>query len=420
MIDSTVPMSALQLRSIQESSGRVNIWSGSVRSGKTIASLLRWMIYVATTSYHGQLAVIARTRDSAFRNVFSPMMNRELFGPLADHVHYTSGAATAVMFGRTVHVFGASDAKAEKVLRGFTCCGAYVDELTVIPYDFFAQLLNRLWGLAQLFGTTNPDNPAHWLKVKYLDRLLQLPDWRHWKFHLDDNPALSEDNKASIRRENVGLFYRRYVLGEWVAAEGAIFPMWDPDVHTVPWLNLPEMHRLIGIGIDYGTTNASTGLMLGLGVDRRLYLVDEWRVDPKVTNIQLTDGQQSASFREWLTKPHLPYLTGLKPEWIIADPAGASFRTQLFNDGITTMAADNEVLPGIRTMATLIAAGQLLVADHCPGFIQEMPGYSWDSDATDKGEDKPAKVNDHSLDGGRYVIHTTREYWRRDLQLQAA
>src|ERR1700712_4627811 len=146
MQSTIVALSDLQVASVRESNGRANLWHGSVRSGKTIASLLRWMIYVAGTNYNGELVVVARTRDSAFRNVFQPMMDPKLFGAASSQIHYTSGAPTAKMFGRVVHVLGASDTKAEKMLRGLTCSGAYVDELTVIPCDFFAQLLNRLWG----------------------------------------------------------------------------------------------------------------------------------------------------------------------------------------------------------------------------------------------------------------------------------
>src|SRR5699024_11032627 len=124
----------------------------------------------------------------------------------------------------------ASDSKAEKVLRGLTCAGAYVDEVTVVDEQFFVQLLGRMSVPdAQLFGTTNPDNPAHWLKRRYLDRIDRLPDWCSFEFTLDDNPALEQSYKASIRREYTGLWHRRYILGEWVAAEGAVFDMWEPS-----------------------------------------------------------------------------------------------------------------------------------------------------------------------------------------------
>ncbi|MFD0853993.1 hypothetical protein ACFQ07_17280, partial [Actinomadura adrarensis] len=76
---------------------------------------------------------------------------------------------------------------------------------------------------------------------------------------------------------------------------------------------------------------------------------------------------------------------------------------------------DNDVARGIGLTATLLAERQLLVSDRCQGFISEAPGYSWDPDATLKGEDKPIKVADHSLDGERYIVTTTEDLWRPHL-----
>lgn len=420
MTDVELPLSPRQVESLRESSTRVSIWSGAIRSGKTIASLLRWLIYVAAAPRGGQLVVVGRTRDSIARNVFAPLQDPSLFGPIAEHVHYTPGAPTARILDRTVYVLGASDAKAEKVLRGLTCCGAYVDELTVIAEDFFVQLLGRMSVPgAQLFATTNPDSPAHWLRRRYLDRLDQLPDWRSFVFTLDDNPALAESYKANIRREYTGLWFRRFVRGEWVAAEGAVFDMWNPVEHVIPWADLPDMARLLAVGVDYGTTNPTAAVLLGEGVDRRLYLVDEWRHDPAHARARLTDSQLSAGLRDWLALGHLPRATGLRPQWIVADPSAASFRVQLHNDGVTTAAADNDVAYGIRVVSSLLAEHRLRVADRCRGFIAEAPGYSWDDTATAKGDDKPIKVADHSLDAGRYAITTTENLWRSTLTLAA-
>lgn len=411
-------LSAKQLGSVREATARINLWEGAVRSGKTIGSLLRWLLYVAGSQVPGELVVVSRTRDSAARNVFAPLQNPDLFGDAAQYVDYTPGAPSGVILGRKVWVLGSSDVRSENVLRGLTCAGAYVDEVTLLREDFFTQLLNRLWYGARLFGTTNPDSPAHWLRRRFLDRLHELPDWRVWKFVLDDNPALREEQKAAIRRENTGLYYRRNVLGEWVAAEGAVFPMWDTTRHIVPWAGLPDMLRLLAVGIDYGTTNASTGLLLGLGADRRLYMVDEWRYDPATRGgNRLSDAALSEQFRAWLGTRHLPG-DGVEPpiEWLPLDPAAASFRVQLHNDGLSNVTnADNDVLYGIRLMASLLDGGQLLVSDRCTGLIGEVPGYSWDDKASAKGEDKPLKVADHSVDGARYAVTTTESLWRPHL-----
>lgn len=410
-------LSPAQAASVRDSNGRVNIWDGSIRAGKTIGSLIRWMMYVHKAPRGGELLMVGRTRDAIGRNVIGPLQDPSLFGESAHQVKYTYGAPTARILGRLVHVIGASDAKAEKTIRGMTVAGAYADEVTVLPEEFFTQLLGRMSVPgAKLFGTTNPDSPAHWLKRKFLDRITELAGWRRFRFTLRDNPSLSPQYVEQISSEYTGLWYKRFILGEWVAAEGAIYSMWDPDLHVVPWESLPAMQRLLGVGIDYGTTNATAALMLGLGADGRLYLVDEWRHDPEQTSHRLTDAQLSAGLRDWLDTPHLPSGVLARPEYVIADPAAASFRVQLQNDGLTTQPADNDVAYGIRTVASLLGDGQLKVSDRCTGWITEAPGYSWDPKATEKGEDKPIKAADHSLDGGRYAVTTTEPLWRSQLR----
>lgn len=412
-----MPLSPKQIDAIRHSTSRVNIYTGAIRSGKTIASLLRLLIYCANAPRGGQLVIVGRTRDSVARNVFAPLQDPTLFGPLADYVHYTPGAPTGRILDRAVYVLGASDSKAEKVLRGLTCAGAYVDEVTVVDEQFFVQLLGRMSVPgAQLFGTTNPDNPAHWLKRRYLDRLEQLPDWRSFTFTLDDNPALEQSYKDSIRREYTGLWHRRYILGEWVAAEGAVFDMWEPSRHVVPWNELPDMARLLAVGVDYGTTNATAAVLLGEGVDGWLYLVDEWRHDPAHAQARLTDAQLSAALRDWLDREHHPRNRDARASWVVVDPAAASFRVQLHQDGTVTQAADNDVAYGIRVVSSLLGANRLKVSDRCRGWIAEAPGYSWDDAATEKGEDKPIKVADHSLDAGRYALVTTENLWRQTIR----
>lgn len=419
----TLPISDKQASSIRDAAARVNIWEGSIRSSKTIASLIRWMIFVATAPYGGQLVVVARTRETAARNVFAALQDPALFPKwFTDQVHYTAGAPTAVVLGRVVYVIGASDAKAEKVLRGLTVAGAYVDEVTVIPEEFFTQLLGRMSVPgAQLFGTTNPDNPAHWLKRKYLDRIKQLPDWRTWHFTLRDNPSLTAEYIEAISREFTGLWYRRFIKGEWVAAEGAVFDLWDPDKHVVKWEDLPPMRRLLGVGIDYGTQHATAALMLGLGYDRTLYLVDELRIDPAKTQARQTDAQQAKTIAAWLhARNHLPEEYGLTPEWIIADQAGASLREQLYQgENVSTQPADKDVKYGIGLMASLLGDGKLKVADRCPGLIIEFPGYSWDEKAAMRGEDKPIKTADDSLDAARYIVTTLESQWHDDVRTPA-
>lgn len=392
-----------------ESTGRVNIFDGSISSGKTIVSLLRWLLFVAKAPTGGALVIVGRTRDSAWRNAIGPLQDPELFGVAAAQVVGNHGAPTVTILGRRVYVLGASDAKAEKVLRGLTVAGVYVDEVTTLPEEFFTQLLGRMRVAgARLFGTTNPDSPGHWLKAKFLDRLEQLPDWRRFHMSLDDNPALEPGYVAAIKREFTGLWYRRFILGEWVQAEGAIYDSWDPARHVIPASALPTMERVLALGVDQGTTNATRGLLVGLA-QQKLWTIGEW-----APQTGLTDAVQSLSLRRWLVDQP-------PPEWLFVDPAAASFRLQLFEDGMSNVApASNAVLPGIRTVSSLLATDRIKVVEGCTNLIREIPGYSWDPKATAKGEDVPIKRDDHAVDGWRYAVHSSRALWRNHIPALAA
>jgi PBSX family phage terminase large subunit len=414
----SAPFSPKQLDYLQHSTASVNVCDGSIRAGKTFVTLLRWAIYVARAPRGGELVMIGRTRDSIWRNLIAPMQDPALFGPIADQVIGNVGAPTVSILGRRVHLIGASDAKAEKVIRGMTVAGAYVDEITVLAEEFFTQLLGRMSVPgAKLFGSTNPDNPGHWFKVKFLDRLSELTNWRHWRFTMDDNPSLTDEYRESKRREFTGLWFRRFIQGEWVAADGAVYPMWDPEKHVVPWEDLPRFERYLSVGIDYGTNNPTAAVLLGVAPDldeygrktrRRLYLVDEWGV-PKGHG--KTDLELSAGLRDWLDTPHHP-TQHLVPEYTVVDPSAASFKVQLYKDGVQNLHnADNDVEYGIKTLASLLGHGNLLVSDRCRGFINEVTGYSWDEKAALEGKDKPVKVADHYCDAVRYAVATTESLW---------
>ncbi|MBZ6260686.1 hypothetical protein KVH22_34805 [Streptomyces olivaceus] len=102
-----IPLSAKQGRSIVQSTARINVWEGSIRSGKTVASLIRWLQYIAAAPERGELVMIGKTIRSVFSNLFLPLMDPEITGPYAAEVHYTANAPYATILGRRVHVLAA-------------------------------------------------------------------------------------------------------------------------------------------------------------------------------------------------------------------------------------------------------------------------------------------------------------------------
>lgn len=400
-------LTAKQAWSIARATARVNVWHGSIRAGKTIASLIAWLLFVRRAPTTGALVVVGRTRESIARNVFQPLQDPAIFGRFAQLVSYTAGAPTAVILGRTVHVLGASDARAEMVLRGLTVAGAYVDEATLVAEAFWTQLLGRMSVPgARLFATTNPDGPAHWFKKQVVDRAVEL-GYRIFRFKLTDNTFLDPAYVTQICKEYVGLWYRRFILGEWVQAAGAVYDGWDTDRHVMAAADLPPMERVLMLGSDYGTVHSTRGYLLGLGPDtrpghtgeHRLYVLDEWAPGA------MTVGEHSADLRQWMTSRP-------QPEWVAYDHAAATFGLQLYHDGMTNvMRAHKPVLPGIRTVASLLAVDKLVVSDACTHLIDRIPGYVWDEKATARGETAPVKADDDEADALRYTVYSSRQEW---------
>ena len=219
----------------------------------------------------------------------------------------------------------------------------------------------------------------------------------------------------------VGLWYRRFVLGKWVVAEGAVYDMWDPAVHVVA--NTPLISDWLTASVDYGTTNPFHALMIGLGVDNRMYVTRELRYDSRAQRRQLTDAEYSGRLRQWFTKIPIPgtAIAGVTPRYVV-DPSATSFRVQLHQDGLNSWPADNSVLDGIRVVSSLLAATprpKLLIHRSCKHLIDELSSYSWDEKAQRKGEDKPIKINDHGADALRYGVKTTQSIWQTTLDLVA-
>lgn len=93
---------------------------------------------------------------------------------------------------------------------------------------------------------------------------------------------------------------------------------------------------------------------------------------------------------------------------IEVDPSAASFILQLQRDGLhKARTADNNVLGGIRKIASMMATGDLIINEaRCPMLVSELETYTWDPSAADRGEERPLKVDDHLVDALKYVVNS--------------
>lgn len=383
--------SPLQIKSFKESTAKINIWEGAVRSGKTYISLWRFLDELSNGP-EGSYALITRTYDAFKRNVLP-----ELIQIIGGSVNYYKGDRELKIFGKTVHVIGADDERAEAKIRGPTFSGAYVDEITIIPESVFKMLISRcaMKG-AKIFGTTNPDSPYHWLKRDYLDNNV---DVKSWKFTLVDNPMLTVENQEYLKRQYKGLWYQRFIEGKWVQAEGTIYDYFDEKIHVTD--RAPSYTSSYFMGIDYGTTNPCVFLLIGHDPSRypNFWVEDEYYFDSRVHQRQKTDTEYADDLAKFI---------GNRPiKAIYLDPSAVSFRIELQKQGIMNLyEANNKVLDGIRFVSQMLSNGAIKILANCKHTIQEFQSYVWDKKATDRGEDKPKKQNDHCMDALRYALFT--------------
>ena len=389
-------MSEKQKKSLKESTARINLWVGAVRSGKSYASLWRFLKYIINGP-PGDLMIIGKSADTIKRNIVSELMDF-----LGVDVRYYEGKRELHLWGRKIYLVGANDERAVQKIQGSTLAGAYVDELCLIPQSFWTMLLSRLSVTgAQLFCTTNPDSPFHWVKTDILDRKDEL-DLKTWEFYLEDNPSLDETYKENLKREYRGLWYQRFIEGKWVLAEGTIYDFFDNNLHCIDFSPRHNAHYYL-CGIDYGTVNPAAFVLVGYNPDEHpnMWAEKEYYWDSEKEKRQKTDTEYALDFVKF-TKDLAAPLNG-----VYIDPSASSFQLELRRQGVRNVVhADNDVLNGIRFVSNLLANGTLKICKRCKNLIDEMGTYVWDSKAKNLGEDKPLKKNDHCEDALRYILFT--------------
>lgn len=382
-----MPLSQKQIESYLQATHRFNIWVGAVRSGKTYSSIYKFIDFLKNGP-EGSVMIVGVNRDTIQRNVLL-----ELYKFLGFSAPGTKTTETK-LYGRNVYFVGAHDEGAVRRIQGSTLAGAYVDEATCIPEPFWNMLLTRLSVKgAQLFATTNPEGPQHWLKKKFIDRANEL-DLVSWHFVMDDNPSLDPFYVENLKKEFTGSFYARFILGNWVASQGLIFDSFD-DLNVYD-KDYPSPNYYVA-SLDYGTVNPTACHIAAITPKMwpQIRIEEEYYYDSRKSGRSKTDAEFADEIKEFI---------GWKPiRALYVDPAAASLKLELRNRNLPVIDANNDVLFGIKVMSKFIANKNLLVHKSCKNLIEECQGYAWDPKASERGEDKPIKQADHCCDSVRYL-----------------
>ena len=370
------------------------ICDGAVRSGKTMAMGLSFFLW-AMTCFDGQrFGVCGKTIASLRRNVLSEILPR--LGALGAtwKEKRTENLVTVTFKGHRnqFYIFGGRDESSAALIQGITFAGVLLDEVALMPRSFVEQACARCSVAgSRLWFNCNPEGPGHWF---YKTWILEAEQKNCLRLHflMEDNPSLSQKIRQRYQNLYTGVFFRRFVLGQWVQAEGRVYDFFGEDlVKAAP----AEPFEKWYISCDYGTVNPTSMGLWGLqkGV---WYRVKEFYFNSREEMRQMTDDEYASALKK---------LAGERPiTAVIADPSAASFIETLRRKGWHVIKAKNDVLSGIRQTSDALKEGRIVICEGCNDCLREMDSYVWD--LSSGNHDRVKKENDHAMDDMRYFVAT--------------
>lgn len=373
------------------------ICDGAVRSGKTICMITSFILWAMKCFNGANFSICGKSVGSAERNIIMPLQ------AVSDITHYFK-----VSYARSLHlltvegmgkknyfyVFGGKDESSYTLIQGITLSGIFLDEVALMPQSFVNQAITRTLSVenALYWFNCNPESPAHWFYTEWICNA-EKKNALHLHFLMSDNPTLSQKQLEEAEKMFAGVFYQRYILGLWVAAEGLIYPEQAQGIGIVP--TEERKYFLYYVSIDYGTLNPFSAGLWGKS-DGVWYRIKEYYYSGREKGKPLTDEEYYTELKK--------LIGNIRIEQIIIDPSAASFIACIRRHGeFSVRQAKNEVVEGIRKTSDAFKREIIKINDCCKAAIKEFSIYRWD----DKSEiDRPIKESDHAMDDIRYFVNT--------------
>lgn len=305
----------------------------------------------------------------------------------------------------------------EKLIKGNTYGMAYITEANECHSKYIQEVFDRTLSSKKrrVFHDLNPKDPANWYYTDVLNfheaAQRENPNYgfNYGHFTIADNMSLTDDqiHKVLSTYDKTSVWYKRDILGDRTSAEGLIYPMFSDENLYDDSTRRSELEALAQrySAVDYGAENPCTFLDIYDDGDV-LWFDREYYYDGRRENRIKTNDEYADDFDKFFAAR--PPLT-----CTVVDPSAASFIEQLRRRGYYVRSADNDVLDGIRSVASLIYRRRIKVHVQCQHFLEEIRGYIWDEKARQRGEEKPLKEGDHEMDACRYFVNTILPGWRK-------
>lgn len=369
------------------------ICDGAVRSGKTVAAGIGFLLWSMANFDGGVFAICGKSVEAVRRNVTN-LMPKWMEGLMSFRENLTEHCITVRCGGKSnrYYLFGGDNEMSATRIQGITLCGVLMDEAVLMPRSFVEQAAARcsVEG-SRLFITCNPGSENHWFYREWIQKAGEK-NLLYLHMTMEDNPGLSAEIRRRYENLYSGVFYRRYIQGLWVQAEGLVYEF---DRETMVTEELPRGRLSYYISVDYGTRNpCSMGLWVVNGRGQALRL-KEYYYDSRKTMRQLTDEEYYRELRNLAGRRRI--------EAVVVDPSALSFITVIRRHGrFSVRKARNDVITGIRLVAGMLKQGRIRIHPDCADAMREFSLYRWAEDGTER----PVKEDDHAMDEIRYFAAT--------------
>jgi PBSX family phage terminase large subunit len=378
---------------------------GAIRSGKTAPMSLSFVLWGMAEFNSENFVLTGKTIGSLRRNVIAPL-KRMLQGRGIIYIDHRADNMLEVSYlGHTnyFYLFGGKDEGSQDLIQGITAAGLYCDEVALQPESFINQAIGRCSvDGAKLWFNCNPESPYHWFKEKWIDKAKDLGLYV-LHFLMDDNPSLTQATKDRYKQLYAAgsIFYKRFILGLWCIAEGAIYNFLSDDLGDGYVVDtLPDDLSKFVVSIDYGQQHPTTMGLFGYSPTKRCwYLCKE----------HYTNNKPNAEYVKEFNKEML-ILNGkpIIPDQIDIDPGGGGLSLlqdlRVAHPDMNIQSAIKiDVVKEIQDLSSALYNSKIKIFNRCKRVIAEMLNYVWDEKASLLGNEKPLKLNDDGPDMMRYA-----------------
>jgi len=383
------------------------IADGAIRSGKSVAMSLGFVIWAMSEFESCNFAMCGKTIGSFRRNVlfWLKLMLRSRGYSVSEQRTENLVVVRRGNIENYFYVFGGKDERSQDLIQGITLAGVFFDEVALMPESFVNQATGRCSVDGSKFWfNCNPGSPAHWFKTGWIDkradkRLLYL------HFTMDDNLSLSEAVKERYRSTYTGVFFKRYILGEWKSADGVIYRQFADDPERFILDEVPADIIIGTMGLDFGGNgSAHAGCLVGITRGyRSIVILDEYYRKEVIDPGTLTDDvcgfvqrsqAQCRATSIWCDSAETVLIKGIRTE-VFARHIPVEVRN----------ARKGEIIDRIRLCDMLMSQGRFFIMRRCRHTIAALSEAVWDSKSPTRDRRlDDGSTNIDSLDALEYAL----------------